>query len=83
MHEWHDSQPIYRQLRHRVAAMILDGVLKAGARTSLLKGERQKFLTEQWPRVAATIERLGLTPEELLKAGAKRRSPSKTANEEH
>ena len=28
--EWNDSQPIYRQLRDRVAAMILDGVLKEG-----------------------------------------------------
>ena len=127
--EWHDSQPIYRQLRHRVVAMILDGVLnegdplpsvrnvaaeyrvnpltvlkgyqelvdeqlvesrrglgmfvKAGARNSLLKGERQKFLAEQWPRVAATIQRLGLTPEELLKAAAKHRSSSKNAKEEH
>jgi DNA-binding transcriptional regulator YhcF (GntR family) len=126
--EWHDSQPIYRQLRHRVVAMILDGVLnegdplpsvrnvaaeyrvnpltvlkgyqelvgeqlvetkrglgmfvKAGARNSLLKGERQKFLAEQWPRVAATIQRLGLTPEELLKAAAKHRSSSKNAKEE-
>jgi GntR family transcriptional regulator len=125
--EWHDSQPIYRQLRHRVVAMILDGVLKegdplpsvrnvaaeyrvnpltvlkayqqlvdeqlveskrglgmfinAGARNLLLKGERQKFLTEQWPRVAATIQRLGLTPEELLKAAAKSRS-SKNSKEE-
>ncbi len=127
--EWHDSQPIYRQLRHRVVAMILDGVLnegdplpsvrnvaveyrvnpltvlkgyqelvgeqlvetkrglgmfvKAGARNSLLKGERQKFLAEQWPRVAATIQRLGLTPEELLKAATKQRSSSKNAKEEH
>jgi GntR family transcriptional regulator len=127
-HEWNDSQPIYRQLRHRVVAMILDGVLKegdplpsvrnvaaeyrvnpltvlkgyqqlvdeqlvesrrglgmfinAGARNLLLKGERQKFLAEQWPRVAATIQRLGLTPEELLKAAAKHRSSSKTAKEE-
>jgi GntR family transcriptional regulator len=126
--EWNDSQPIYRQLRHRVVAMILDGVLKegdplpsvrnvaaeyrvnpltvlkgyqelvgeqlvetkrglgmfvkAGARNSLLKGERQKFLAEQWPRVAATIQRLGLTPEELLKAAAKHRSSSKTAKEQ-
>ncbi len=109
--EWHDSQPIYRQLRHRVVAMILDGVLtegdplpsvrnvaaeyrvnpltvlkayqelvdeqlvegrrglgmfvRKGARSLLLKGERQKFLTEQWPRVAATIQRLGLTQKEL------------------
>ena len=28
--EWNDSQPIYRQLRDRVVAMILDGVLKQG-----------------------------------------------------
>ncbi len=115
--EWNDSQPIYRQLRGRVVAMILDGVLKegdplpsvrtvatesrvnpltvlkayqelaelqlvetrrglgmfvnAGARNLLLKGERQKFLTEEWPRVAATIERLGITPKELLAAARK------------
>ncbi len=127
--EWHDTQPIYRQLRHRIVAMILDGVLKegdplpsvrnvaaeyrvnpltvlkgyqelvgeelvetrrglgmfvkAGARNSLLKGERQKFLAEQWPRIAATIQRLGLTQEELLKAAAKRsRSSWKTAKGE-
>ena len=29
-HEWDDSQPIYRQLRDRVIAMILDAVLKEG-----------------------------------------------------
>jgi len=28
--EWNDSQPIYRQIRDRVAAMILDEVLKEG-----------------------------------------------------
>ena len=28
--EWNDSQPIYRQLRDRIVAMILDGVLKEG-----------------------------------------------------
>ena len=27
---WNDSQPIYRQIRERVVAMILDGVLKEG-----------------------------------------------------
>ncbi|HJS98978.1 MAG TPA: GntR family transcriptional regulator [Terriglobales bacterium] len=114
--EWNDGQPIYRQLRDHVVAMILDGVLKegdslpsvrnvateyrinpltvlkayqelveeelvekrrglgmfvkSGARSLLLKGERQKFLTEQWPRVYATIHRLGLTPKELLEAAA-------------
>lgn len=28
--EWDDSQPIYRQLRDRVIAMILDAVIKEG-----------------------------------------------------
>src|SRR5271154_5904127 len=123
--EWNDSQPIYRQLRDRVVAMILDGVLKegdplpsvrnvaaeyrvnpltvlkgyqelvdeqlvesrrgrgmfinTGARNLLLQGERQKFLAEEWPRVSATIQRLGLTPEELLDAGANGRPLSDTA----
>jgi DNA-binding transcriptional regulator YhcF (GntR family) len=126
--EWNDSQPIYRQLRDRVVAMILDGVLKegdplpsvrnvaaeyrlnpltvlkayqqlvdeqlvekkrglgmfvsAGTRNLLLQGERQKFLAEEWPRIYATIQRLGLTPEELLDAPAKRRSKSKAKEEE-
>jgi len=126
--EWNDSQPIYRQLRDRVVAMILDGVLKegdplpsvrnvaaeyrvnpltvlkgyqqlvdeqlvesrrgrgmfvnAGARDLLLRGERQKFLTDEWPRVHATIKRLGLTPEELLKAGENgKRSPDSSEEE--
>ena len=30
MDEWNDTQPIYRQLRGRVVAMILDGLLKDG-----------------------------------------------------
>jgi GntR family transcriptional regulator len=118
--EWNDSQPIYRQLRDRVVAMILDGVLnegdplpsvrtvaaehrvnpitvlkgyqelvdeqlvemkrgrgmfvKTGARKLLLRAERQKFLAEQWPRIFATIQRLGLTPEELLEAAATSRA---------
>src|SRR2546427_13183309 len=45
--------------------------VKAGARELLLKGERQKFLAEEWPRVAAKIQRLGLTRRELI-AAAKR-----------
>ena len=48
--------------------------INTGARKLLLQGERQKFLAEEWPRISATIERLGLTPEELLDAA--RRSPS-------
>jgi len=125
--EWNDSQPIYRQLRDRVVAMILDEVLKegdplpsvrnvaaeyrvnpitvlkayqqlvdeqlvetkrgrgmfvnAGARNLLLQSERQKFLAEQWPGIHATIQRLGLTPEELLDAATTNR-PSADADEE-
>ena len=45
--------------------------VKPGARDQLLKGERQKFLAEEWPRVAAKIQRLGLTRKELI-AAAKR-----------
>ncbi len=41
--------------------------VKNGARDLLLAGERRKFLAEQWPRISATIQRLGLTAEELLK----------------
>jgi len=125
--EWNDGQPIYRQLRDRVVAMILDGVLKegdplpsvrnvaaeyrvnpltvlkgyqelvdeqlvetkrglgmfvtAGARNRLLQGERQKFLAQEWPRIAEKIQRLGITPKQLLKAAASRRS-SKTGKGE-
>ncbi|HTT98190.1 MAG TPA: GntR family transcriptional regulator [Rhizomicrobium sp.] len=110
--EWNDNQPIYRQLRDRIIAMILDGVLNegdplpsvrnvaaeyrvnpltvlkayqqladeqlvekrrglgmyinTGARKLLLSSERQRFMTEEWPGVYATIQRLGLTPQELL-----------------
>ena len=112
--EFSDSQPIYRQLRDRVVAMILDGVLNegdplpsvrnvaaeyrvnpltvlkgyqqlvdeqlvekkrgrgmfinSGARNLLLQGERQKFLAEEWPKIRATIQRLGLEPAALLSA---------------
>ena len=41
--------------------------VKAGAHGSLVKAERQKFLNEHWPRIHATIRRLGLSPDELLK----------------
>jgi len=111
--DWNDSQPIYRQLRDRVVAMILDGALKEGdplpsvrsvaaeyrvnpltvlkgyqqlvdeglvearrglgmfvtdgAGKRLLQGERQRFLNEEWPKIHATILRLGLSPEDLLR----------------
>ena len=123
--EWNDTQPIYRQLRDTVVAMILDGVLKEGdalpsvrnvaaeyrvnpltvlkayqqlvdeqlvekrrglgmyvregAPKLLRHDERQKFLAEEWPRIEATIKRLGLSAEELLNG---RRSKGKSRAEE-
>jgi GntR family transcriptional regulator len=116
--DWNDSQPIWRQLRDRVVAMILDGALaegdplpsvrtvatenrvnpltvlkgyqqladeglvekrrglglfvNPGARETLLKGERQRFLADEWPLIAATVARLGLTPDDLLAAAKPR-----------
>jgi GntR family transcriptional regulator len=37
-----------------------------GAKKSLLSGERELFVTEQWPSVVATIRRLGLDLDELM-----------------
>ena len=114
--QWEDSVPIYRQLRDRVVAMILEGVLKegdplpsvrnvaaefrlnpltvlkgyqqlvdeqlvekrrglgmfvsVGASKALMKDERQRFLEEEWPKVYATIQRLGLSTADLLRNGA-------------
>jgi GntR family transcriptional regulator len=112
--QWDNSQPIYRQLRDRVVAMILEGVLKegdplpsvrnvaaefrvnpltvlkgyqqlveeqlvekrrgrgmyvsAGAAAALRTDERRRFLESDWPKVRATIVRLGLCVEDLLQA---------------
>ena len=46
--------------------------VKPGARDVLLKGERQKFLKEEWPRIATTIDRLGITEKELEAAARKK-----------
>jgi len=56
--------------------------VKDGARNLLMKGERQKFLTEEWPRIQVTIQRLGLTPEELLDGRASRQAKPKAEEEE-
>ena len=112
--KWNEDQPIYRQLRDRVVAMILDDVLadgdalpsvrnvaaeyrlnpltvlkgyqelvdeglvekkrgrgmfiNEGAQSKLLQDERQRFVDKEWPMVLATIKRLGLDTEELMKA---------------
>src|SRR2546428_573597 len=42
-----------------------------GAPKTLLKSERQKFLSEHLPRGNATIQRLGLGPKELLDAAVR------------
>jgi GntR family transcriptional regulator len=39
----------------------------SGARTTLLAHEREKFLAEEWPRIKAQIEALGLDVSSLLK----------------
>ena len=41
-----------------------------GARQALMKDERQRFLEDEWPKIYATIQRLGFSGEELLRAGA-------------
>jgi GntR family transcriptional regulator len=38
-----------------------------GAQTKLLLDERQRFVDKEWPMVLATIKRLGLDAEELMK----------------
>ena len=66
--EWNDSQPIYRQLRDRVVAMILDGVLKEGdplpsvARGREIEavrrpGDRVHRIAMRWAGVVAEIVR--------------------------
>ncbi len=39
--------------------------VQAGARARLLQGERERFLTEQWPQIYVNILRLGLAPDLL------------------
>jgi len=39
--------------------------VKSGARDLLLRTERQRFLNEEWPRVAEKVKRLGITQKEL------------------
>jgi len=64
----------YQQLVHEQLVETKRGLgmfVKAGARNLLLKGERERFLAEHWPRVAEKIRRLGLTQEELDSAAKK------------
>ena len=43
-----------------------------GARAQLLAHEREKFLAEDWPAIAARIASLGLSMDELLKGSDKK-----------
>src|SRR5260370_17377473 len=56
--------------------------INAGARTSLLRGERQKFLDEEWPRIYATIQRLGLSADDLLDAACAKGASPDSRNKE-
>jgi hypothetical protein len=38
-----------------------------GAQKQLLKDERQRFIEKEWPQIAATIKRLGLEADYLLR----------------
>jgi GntR family transcriptional regulator len=114
---WNDNAPIYRQLRDRVVAMILDGVLKQGdalpsvrqvaadfqlnpitvskayqelvdeqlvekrrglgmyvsdgARDALMRSERDRFLTEEWPMLYARLKRMNLDVQTLMQQAEK------------
>jgi GntR family transcriptional regulator len=51
--------------------------VRTGARDVLLRGERQKFLNEEWPRIRETIQRLGIKTEELLNGSGSGRAKKK------
>ena len=113
MTAFNEAQPIFVQIRERIAAMILTeaakegealpsvrsiaadlsvnpltvtraydslvslGVVESrrgmgmyvaqGSREKLLAHERNRFLTEEWPRIRAQIKALGLSLETLIK----------------
>ena len=50
--------------------------VKAGARAELLAHEREKFLKEDWPRIAAQIKALDLDLKTLLTSAIDTKGPS-------
>jgi GntR family transcriptional regulator len=40
-----------------------------GARNALMKSERERFLTDEWPALYARLTRLGLSLQQLLESG--------------
>src|SRR5437763_15316315 len=55
--------------------------VSAGAPALLLKAERQRFLAEEWPRVCAAIQRLGLKADDLLARATRRSKPDGNSGE--
>jgi len=51
-------------------------LVREGARSQLLESERNRFLNEEWPRLARRIETLGLSIEDLLAARQTKESDS-------
>ena len=49
----------------------------SGARPALLAHEREKFLKEDWPRIAAQIKALDLEVRDLVEAGSKSEGQTK------
>jgi GntR family transcriptional regulator len=49
----------------------------SGARPALLAHEREKFLKEDWPRIAAQIKALDLEVKDLVEAGNKSEGQTK------
>jgi GntR family transcriptional regulator len=54
----------------------------AGAKTKLLKGERQRFLEQEWPLVVASIERLGLSMDDLMSKAEKKKTKAQAGDKE-
>lgn len=50
--------------------------VREGARKSLVKSERDKFLNDEWPAMLSRIEQLGLKVENLLKTALTEESDS-------
>ena len=55
--------------------------VSTGAPALLLKSERRKFLGEEWPRICAAIQRLGLDVQDLLEEATVRPKPLNNSEE--
>jgi len=77
--KWNEDLPIYRHpltVLKGYQELVDEGLVEKkrgrgmfvteGARKQLLKDERKRFINKEWPKVSATIKRLGLSADELL-----------------